>query len=645
MKKLILPFLFVIPLLVYAQKSPVKYGDISIEEMTMKMYDRDSSAAAVVLLDYGLAYVSVNTGTVVLNVERHTRIKVLKKEGLEWANGSVLTYHEGATEERVIGLKASAYNLEGGKIVETKMSKDGTFKDKYNRSYNQQKFTIPNVKEGTVIEYTYKIYSEFFWNFPNWTFQRKIPTRRSEYWAMFPSIFKYQQYMQGYVPVTSYNVNDQMYFGENVAAHHWISNNVPAFKDEPFMTSEDDYLSKINFALAIIEYSSGTKDIMGTWRKLNDDLLDSESFGRVISGSGFLKEQVDALITGVADPLQKISLISTYIKQNIEWNEVEDFRADPLKKIIERKKGSTGDVNLLFASMLQKAGLDVDMVLLSTRDHGFIRQAYPMQRQFNYVVCLVRMDGKSILLDATEKYLPFDVLPSKCLNGQGLVISATNHGWIDITTRGKAKTIVSTDVVLDASGELKGKVIYIRDGYDAQSMRETYYKKGEETYVKDFQAGKQWTIAKTEFQDLKEVGKQSRETHEMSVAEHTSVAGDIIYVNPFITSQMEQNPFKSEKREYPVDFGNPFEKTYMCKITLPEGYQVDEIPQNKLLALPGNAGRYVYNISQMGNMISLTSTFQINKSLFTQDEYKLLKEFYSQVIAKQSEQVVVKKKP
>lgn len=60
--------------------------------------------------------------------------------------------------------------------------------------------------------------------------------------------------------------------------------------------------------------------------------------------------------------------------------------------------------------------------------------------------------------------------------------------------------------------------------------------------------------------------------------------------------------------------------------------------------MPENAARYTYSVAQNGNIISLTSMFHINKSLFTQLEYPYLREFYNQVVAKQAEQIVLKKK-
>jgi hypothetical protein len=626
------------------QKPPIKFGNIPIEDMKMTVYDKDSSASAVILVDYGIAYITINNSNPILNYERHRRIKILKKEGLDFANSSILTFQSGSSEERVQNLKASSYNLENGKVVETKMSKDGVFKEKYDRNFNQQKFAIPNAKEGSVIEYSYKKTSDFFTNFPNWQFQYSAPVRLSEYWAMIPDLFRYEKYMQGYVPVSNYEVKGQSYYDTEVKAHHWVVQNVPAFKEEPLITTDDDYLSKINFALSHINYSTHSEEVMGSWEKLAKNLLEDDNFGKVIDKSGFLKDKVDEIVAGITDPLKKIEAISNHVKQTIEWDGVEDYLAGNVKKIIEKKSGTVGDINIIFASMLDKAGFEVDMALLSTRNHGFIRQAYPMNRQFNYVVCAVRLDGKTLLLDATDKYLPYDVLPSRCLNGQGLVVSSKNSGWIDLTSKIKARTVVGADFALNTDGQLKGKITYSREGYDAQAMRKTYSKKGEKNYLKDFTDSKQWQIEKSEFQDLKDLSNPVKEIHEVVIGEHASVAGSAIYINPFVASQITENPFKSEKREYPVDFGTLIDKTYSCKISLHETHMLEELPKNKILALPGNAAKFIFSATQTGQIINITSIFQINKSIIQTEEYPLLREFYNQVIAKQAEQIVIKKK-
>jgi hypothetical protein len=121
-------------------------------------------------------------------------------------------------------------------------------------------------------------------------------------------------------------------------------------------------------------------------------------------------------------------------------------------------------------------------------------------------------------------------------------------------------------------------------------------------------------------------------------------AGNVFYLNPLLLHKMDENPFKLEVREYPVDYSSPFERIFLCRINMPDGYQVDELPKPKVIALADNAGKYTYSVTQSGNVLNVISNFQINKSIFAQTEYPYLREFYNQVVAKQAEQIVIKKK-
>lgn len=653
----------------FAQKAPFKFGSISLDELKMNTYDKDSSAVAVVLGDYGISGISYtqNTGDWTVNFERVQRIKILKKEGYSFANFEVPLYRNSTDNEKLTGLKVITHNLENGKDVETKMKSDAVFEEAYDENLVLKKFTAPNVKEGSVIEVTYEIASDFIHYFRDWEFQSTIPVVWSEYRANIPEFFNYQQYMQGYVGLTvnenklnpkSITITSKQRSGGKVSqttyssdeirfnekAYRWVAQDVPGFKEEPYMTTASDYMSKINFELAYLKFpDEPVRPIMGTWEDLNKSFLESDYFGRAISGSLFLKKLTEETIAGATTPQEKIAAIYNFVKSTVEWDgSYRKYLSSGFRKTLDEKKGSSADINLLLVAMLQRAGFNANPVIISTRNHGFIRQEVALSSQFNYTICQLVIDGKSMLLDATDRMLPINLLPERCLNGKGYVISETNPGWISLTAP-KSKIYANAEITLASTGEVKGKIDISHDGYDGYAIRRAYFKKGEEEYLKDVSSRHNWELQKSSFENMKLISDAAKEKYEFIHDEGTGAA-DIIYINPLIHLRIDENPFRLQERLYPVDFGKAMERTLMCKIIVPENFVADELPKPKIVMLPNNGGKFTYNVQAMGNTINVISILTINQSLFTQDEYKGLRDFYDLVVAKHAEQIVLKKK-
>jgi len=129
----------------------------------------------------------------------------------------------------------------------------------------------------------------------------------------------------------------------------------------------------------------------------------------------------------------------------------------------------------------------------------------------------------------------------------------------------------------------------------------------------------------------------------MNIQNTTNVINDIVYLNPMFFHQINENPFILEDRKYPIDYGYLIERAFIINYTIPEGYEVIEYPEKIIVKLPNNDAYFAYNVTVMGNKISLTSRFNINKILFLPNEYTLLKEFYNQIIKKHAEPIVLKK--
>lgn len=652
-----------------AQKPPIKFGDVPLEQVKMKRYDKDTTAAAVVLTDFGESAIDYSADKgFFIKFDRIRRIKILTKDGYDWGNHTVMLYRQGSNREDLGSLKAVTYNLENGKVVETKMSKDAVFEEDQDDNWTAVKLALPNVKEGSVVEITYRVTSPYIFNFQDWDFQSTIPIAWSEYRTRIPEYFNYRRIMKGYLSA-SINENKQEYKYFNIHTrvqtstksivstkgvdervdytenyNRLVVQDAPAFKEEPYITTYRDYVSGIIFELNTFKLPNEAPEIFNdSWEKLNDDYLKRESFGGVLRGSNFLKDHVEIATAGGADPKEKAGAIYSYVRNLVEWN--GDYRKVPgnLKNVIEKKKGSSADINMMLVAMFLKAGLNANPVFISTRDHGFIRKELPVASQFNYVIAAVEVDGKTYLLDATDRTLPMNILPKRCLNGEGFVISSTSPGWIAITPT-KSRASANLDLVLAEDGTMKGKAQLSNDGYFGQQARKNYFRKGEDEYVAETKKDTGWEIESKSFENQEKLSEPMKEVYEVNLNEHLQAAGTTMYINPLFVNRLESNPFQSETRAYPVDYGSPEDQIFLLKLTLPEGWAVEEMPQPKVLVLPANSGRYTYSISQNGNVINVLSQLTINKVLWSFDDYKPLRDFYTQVVAKQAEQIVLKKK-
>ena len=146
------------------------------------------------------------------------------------------------------------------------------------------------------------------------------------------------------------------------------------------------------------------------------------------------------------------------------------------------------------------------------------------------------------------------------------------------------------------------------------------------------------------FGDIDSLYKPVHEEYEVSLTGSADVMGDMISINPMLIQRMEDNPFKLETRKYPIDYGHMIKKKYVIKLVLPEGYEATDFPKPCSIALPDKSARFTYQAGFTGNFVQVTTSFEINKILYLETEYKLLKEFYNQVIAKQAEVIMLKKK-
>lgn len=608
---------------VYAQNGSKKFGDVSIEELKFEKYDKDTAAAALILFKKGNLEVD-KFSTKGWRLERHFRIKILDKSAInEWGNVNFTFPKYGLKD-----LKGASYNLENGQIVKSELQESSIFKSKYDKYTDEVRFALPNVKEGTVLEFSFtERHGRFY--FPRWKFQHSIPTLYSEYSFYYSSDFV--PYIRGPFEVIQ---EEKKYEGN---FQKWVMEDVPAFRAEPMMPDSKAFLSAIEFDLK----TSSWEDIFFRFRG-------NEHFADIVYGPKYvnLEKIAKDLTAGLTEPEEKIKAISDYIKESISWNGENAYLADDPRLVLKEKKGDSGDINVILATILEKAGFDVSLVLLSTRDNGFVFADYPWHGYFNYVICELKLNGERLLLDATEKHLPYDMLPVRCLNHKGFLIGKEQYGWIEIEPKKHDKVSLSADLTLKETGEMDGSLKLIMSDYAAYKLRRKTFGSSEgenENQLNDELKGL-GNLTLLGKENLRDLDKPVIEKYKLDNNPYATAAGDLLYFNPHIFLREEQNPFKLPERLYPMDYELMEEKVLLTKINIPEEFMVEELPESAAFVLPGNAAKFVCSISHSGNEILVMNSLKLNKTLFQPVEYLELKELFDKIIAKQSENVVLRRK-
>ncbi|UOG75889.1 DUF3857 and transglutaminase domain-containing protein [Hymenobacter tibetensis] len=657
------------------QVDPIKFGKPNPEDFLASNFVADSAAEAVVLCDYGRSRFEYIDGDFRVIFDRVTRIKILSKGGYDWATVEVPLYHQNSREEKLTNVRGFTYNLVGKEVTKEKF--DATiFREEASSNVTMRKFTLPKVREGSVIEYAYTVVSDFTFNFQDWQFQQTIPVRWSEYRASIPTYFDYKILMQGYeAPTVAEHSEGAMqvtvreggsfegggFNTQRVAAssstvnvplktHRWAIKDVPAFRDEPFMTSSRDYISRIDFELAGIRWEGQPyRAVADSWEKINTDLLADENFGQQLKRGSFLKEQLTPLLAKEKDPAARVAAIHALVRKAVKYDGYDRlYSTSSIRKAYDQHRGTAADVNLLLIAALREAGFQANPVLLSTRNHGIVNQEFmPLLSRFNYVVAHVALpEGKEMLADATEELVPCGMLPTRCLNTTGRLImpKAADSRWISLTPQQRLTEYHNVQLTLDEKGGYTGKVHSEHSGYAGLRQRGQLSEKGEKKFVEELLKGREgWNIGKYQFNQRDVLDKPLGLDYELTSA-GGDAAASMLYLKPLQHFGNTRNPFVHEDRKFPVDFGCALDETLVMTLTLPAGYEVEELPKPTSVALPDNGGRFMFQAQPLGSTIQITSRLSLARPVYSAEEYASLREFYRLVVAKQTEQLVLKKK-
>ena len=648
----------------------LKFGKPTKKELTMTTYEADSQADAVVLCKLTDVEYTIQSANFLLDYKEKVRIKVLKPEGARFAkvvipyqvntslgnfiSGSKITgmslpkpggssdsYFEGegvsmteevlgaGADESVEDIKATAFNMEGGKMVKTNLKKSEIAKKKIDDENFQMEFTVPNVKEGTVIEYEYKIHSQLFWQLHDWYAQCEIPVVYAKLDMNIPNYLIYNIEDHGIQRLT-YTctagsmkfkvVSDPLANPMTVNTNHYvyIGRNLKGLPKDNYVWNVKDNWAGITAELKQYRLPGMSQmDFARTWEQIDGMILDSDAFNLQMKAHSPLQQELqNAHIQDIADEQERAAAVFKLVTGRIQWDGKYKLWPEPTKETLTKGKGNNADINMVLIQSLKDVGLNASPVVLRSRDQGMLPYNFPSFQKLNtFIVGIKLSNNQKVYVDASSTGGWLNALPEQLLVDRAREVAPKNGSWVDLQKALKSKTATTIEATLSTDGTIKGTQTTQYEGLAALLFRQQQ--------------------KSTEFAPK---AKDSTAVNYQGV-----VADGQISFCPFPVPPIQEHPFTTDERVMPVEFPCLSSDVITVNITLPEGYTLAEKPEQYNIITPDKGIEGHLYTTQNGRQLLVNYLFTVNKIKQSQNSYPAIRQMFDTFANYGKTMLVVKK--
>ena len=315
-----------------------------------------------------------------------------------------------------------------------------------------------------------------------------------------------------------------------------------------------------------------------------------------------------------------------------------------LNDVFLNKTGNSGEINLVYLTLLRQAGITANPVLLSTRSHGRMIKTNPITGQFNHVIISANLDDETSLLDVGASTKTMDFPQINSLNKSSWLLDPNTPQWIDVVPPITKTTTLAT-LKLEENGVLTGKLEGEYKGYAGAELRSYFANQESKNYTPASwsEALPNLEIDSVFTKNLDNYDKSLHLIANVEMLETSNPQSNLLYFQPVFISEFSKNKLLPEKRNSPVEMLYPKTENFILNLEIPNGYKVQSLPTPVSFTLADDSANYSLLVSEQGKFLQLISKVNIKKTTFPVAAYDDLRELFIQMEEKLKEKIVLKK--
>jgi len=538
-------------------------------------------------------------------------------------------------------IEASPTDIENGALATD-------FRIKYMR--------IPASDPGNVVGYEVEQEDRPYVFEVNWDPQENIPVREARYTLQLPPGWEYRAVWVNHAEVAPTISGSQ---------HQWVMTDLPAVKFEPDMPPWRGVAARM--VVALFPPSGGAQKGFETWRDMGLWYADLTRGRR--DASAEIKQKVAQLTSASQTQEEKMHALANFMQRDIRyvgiWLGIGGWQPHSATDVFSHSFGDCKDKATLLSSMLHEIGVESYYVLINT-ERGVVTRDMPPQKHFNHAILAIQLRkgttdsslvatrehptlGSILFFDPTDQTTPFGQLRGAMQANFGLLVGPEGGELVELPQLPTAMNGIrrAGRFSLSPNGTLSGDVNEIRMGDRARQQRRALLDVAREADrikpIETLLAGSlsSFQITKASVTNLKQNDLALKFDYSLVADSYAKTAGNLLLVRPrFIGKKSSDLLETKEPRKYSVEFDGPSRDVDTFEITLPAGYEVDDLPPP--VNVDYSFASYHSKTEVNGNTLKYTRTFEVKELSVPLNKVEELKKLYRVIAGDERNTAVLK---